>query len=73
MRAGGLGWRGRLISHAPQLGRPGDASLLSPGLRGTLPRPADAWRWAAYRSEPGITSARTLRGSEDATPSDREG
>ena len=67
---GGLSWRGRLISQAPQLGRTGCA-LLSPGLRGTLPCPADAWRWAALRSEPGIPSARTLRGSEDASPSGR--
>ena len=70
-----------------------------PGLRGALPRPANAWQWrraapnrgyhlparsaaprapphpagggAALRSEPGIPSARTLRGSEDATPSGR--
>ncbi|ROS94611.1 hypothetical protein EEL36_01115 [Muribaculaceae bacterium Isolate-043 (Harlan)] len=35
VRAGGLSWRGRLISQAPQLGRTG-GTLLSPGLRGTL-------------------------------------
>ena len=40
---GGLSLRGRLISQAPQLGRTGGA-LLSPGLRGALPRPADAWQ-----------------------------
>ena len=70
-----------------------------PGLRGALPRPANAWQWrraapnrgyhlparsaaprapphpagggAALRSEPGIPSARTLRGSKGATPSGR--
>ena len=40
---GGLSLCGRLISQAPQLGRTGGA-LLSPGLRGALPRPADAWQ-----------------------------
>ncbi len=36
----------------------------SPGLRVTLPCPADAWQAVACRSEPGILSARPLRGSE---------
>ncbi len=35
-----------------------------PGLRVTLPCPADAWQAVACHSEPGIPSARPLRGSE---------
>ena len=70
--AGGLGWRERLISQAPQLGRMGGGALSSPPVYAARsPRPADARRWAALRSEPGITSARTLRGSEDAYPCGR--
>ncbi|WP_289748030.1 hypothetical protein, partial [Paramuribaculum intestinale] len=41
--------------------------------RGTLPRLADARQWASCRSEPGILSARTLRGSDSAIPSGRGG
>ena len=62
-----LGLRGRLISHAPQLGRMVMA-LSCPGLRGTLSRPADARQWASCRSEPGMLSARTLRGSDSGSP-----
>ena len=69
--AGGLGWRERLISQAPQLGRRGGALSSPPVYAARSPRPADARRWVALRSEPGITSARTLRGSEDAYPSGR--
>ena len=69
--AGGLGWRERLISQAPQLGRMGGALSSPPVYAARSPRPADARRWAACRSEPGIPSARTLRGSEGATPSGR--
>ncbi len=70
--AGGLGWRERLISQAPQLGRMGGALSSPPVYAARSPRPADARRWVALRSEPGITSARTLRGSEGATPSGRK-
>ena len=68
----GLGWRGRLISHAPQLGRTGGAGTY-PGLRVTLPCPADAWQGVTCRSEPGILSARPLRGSEGVNTIRRRG
>ena len=64
---GGPGWRGRLISQAPQLGRPGGPPVYA----ARSPAPLTHGRWAALRSEPGITSARTLRGSEDDIPSGR--
>ena len=35
----GLGWRGRLISHAPQLGRTGGVSLLPPVYASRSPAP----------------------------------
>ncbi len=69
---GGPGWRGRLISHAPQLGRMGARSS-PPVYAARSPAPLTRGRWAALRSELGIPSARTLRGSEGASPSDREG
>jgi len=39
MRAGGLGWRGRLISHAPQLGRPGTPLSSPPVYAARSPAP----------------------------------
>ena len=66
---GGPGWRGRLISQAPQLGRPGGARSSPPVYAARSPAPLTRGRWAVLRSEPGITSARTLRGSEDDIPS----
>jgi len=98
----GGGWPGlaQAADLAGSAARPnGGRRAPPPGLRGALPRPANAWQWrraapnrgyhlparsaaprapphpagggAALRSEPGIPSARTLRGSEDATPSGR--
>ena len=69
---GGPGWRGRLISHAPQLGRMGARSS-PPVYAARSPAPLTRGRWAALRSEPGITSARTFRGSEDDIPSGMRG
>ena len=68
----GPGWRGRLISHAPQLGRMGARSS-PPVYAARSPAPLTRGRWAALRSEPGITSARTFRGSEDDIPSGMRG
>ena len=47
--AGDPGWRGRLISHAPRLGRPEvNGSLLPPVYAARHLCPADAWqRWRA--------------------------
>ncbi len=45
----------------------------SPGLRVTLSCPADAWQVEACRSEPGILSARPLRGSESVNAIRRGG
>ena len=46
----------------------GDGSLLTPVYAARSPRPADARQWASCRSEPGILSARTLRGSDSGSP-----
>ena len=56
-----MAWAGavRLISHAPRLGRVGE-SRYSPGLRRSPP----PLTRGVTRSEPGILSARTLRGSD---------
>ncbi len=44
----GLGWRGRLISHAPQLGRTGGVSLLTPVYESHSPAPLTRGRrWRA--------------------------
>ena len=70
----GGGWPGlaRAADLAGSAARPNGGALSSPPVYAARsPRPADARRWVALRSEPGITSARTLRGSEGATPSGR--
>ena len=59
---------GRLISHAPRLGRVSGRGL-TPGLRMS---PPPLTRGVA-RSEPGILSARTLRGSEGVKAIRRSG
>ncbi len=46
----------------------GDGSLLTPVYAARSHRLADARQWASCRSEPGILSARTLRGSDSAIP-----
>ena len=46
----------------------GDGSLLPPVYAARSHRPADARQWASCRSEPGILSARTLRGSDSGSP-----
>ncbi|WP_304736576.1 hypothetical protein, partial [Paramuribaculum intestinale] len=48
-------------------------ALLPPVYAARSHRPADARQWVSCRSEPGILSARTLRGSDSANPSGRGG
>ena len=69
---GGPGWRGRLISHAPQLGRMVMALSCPRSTRHAPTAPLTRGSGASCRSEPGILSARTLRGFDSATPSGRE-
>ncbi len=48
-------------------------ALLTPVYAARSHRPAEARQWASCRSEPGILSARTLRGSDGGSPSGRGG
>ena len=64
---GGLGWRGA-AALACSAARPNGVDAQPPGLRRS---PPPLTRGVA-RSEPGILSARTLRGSEGVIPSGRE-
>ena len=65
---GGPGWRGRLISHAPQLGRMVMALSCPRSTRHAPTAPLTRGSGASCRSEPGILSARTLRGSDSGSP-----
>ena len=65
---GGPGWRGRLISHAPELGRMVMALSCPRSTRHAPTAPLTRGSGVSCRSEPGILSARTLRGSDSATP-----
>ena len=65
---GGPGWRGPLISHAPQLGRMVMALSCPRSTRHAPTAPLTRGSGVSCRSEPGILSARTLRGSDSASP-----